>query len=488
MLPVSCCIGVDYFRCGGPRHGVANARRLRLQLEALGPAFVKMGQAVAAREDVLGEHVSAEMRKLCDAVAPFPSELVTRILAEELGAAAPRIDREPVAAASLGQVYRISLDGKDYALKVQRPDLANRIAVDVVILDGFVSFVGRVYSCFAVSSVDFGRITRAWSQTLWYELDYVREARSVDKMRAALLCDVKGLVIPKVYWGLTTTRVLTTDWVNGARITTDLGRIKPHHIKIGVEAFASMVLDIGFVHADPHAGNVLITIPGDEVCLLDFGMTCEVPSSHRTAWAKCLFALVRRDHASVLNSLIEIGFFPPDCPRDRIMQVMPKIWDELVSCGSSTAKRKVAVRNCFKEFNVLAFELEFDMPDYYVALARAMLTLEGIAIAADIDFDIFQQAFPMVRRHLLRQGLLAAEDVGRQARGLASASLQAAGSSLGCCKRSARGEGDDADNSALAPSRSVRRKALLIAASLGFGVAGLGVAAGTLALVHGSAM
>jgi len=163
-----------------------------------------------------------------------------------------------------------------------------------------------------------------------------------------------------------------------------------------------MVLDIGFVHADPHAGNVLITTPGDEVCLLDFGMVIEVPINHRFAWAQALYSLVRRDHTSVLNSLIEIGFFPRDCPRDRILTVMPPIWDELVACGSCTQKRKRAVRKCFQELNTLVTQLEFDLPDYYVALARAMLTLEGIAIAADIEFDIFDAALPMVTRHLAK--------------------------------------------------------------------------------------
>jgi predicted unusual protein kinase regulating ubiquinone biosynthesis (AarF/ABC1/UbiB family) len=226
---------------------------------------------------------------------------------------------------------------------------------------------------------------------------------------------VEGLVIPKVKWDLTATRVLTTEWIHGARVTTALEKITPQHIRVGVEAFAKMVLDIGFVHADPHAGNVLITTPGDEICLLDFGMVIEVPANHRCAWAQCLYSLVRRDHNSVLNSLIEIGFFPRDCPRDRILKVMPPMWDELVACGSSTQKRKKAVRKCFNELQTFVTELEFDLPDYYIALARAMLTLEGIAIAADVEFDIFEAAFPMVTRHLAKS---LATSSGRGALGL----------------------------------------------------------------------
>jgi len=198
--------------------------------------------------------------------------------------------------------------------------------------------------------------------------------------------------------------VLTTQWVDGQSLTNSVDTIlTPRHIQIGVDAFATMVLDIGLVHADPHAGNVIITDKG-EVCLLDFGMVVEVPASHRGAWARCMYALIRKDHNQTLDNLIEIGFFPPDCPRERILEVMPKIWNELVDAGSNLEKRKKAVQECFGEVLVLVREFDFDLPDYYLSLVRAMITLEGIAIAGDIEFDIFKAAFPAVLRHLAAQG------------------------------------------------------------------------------------
>merc|ERR1712139_736071 len=122
------------------------------------------------------------------------------------------------------------------------------------------------------------------------------------------------------------------------------------------------------------------------------------------------------DHERTLDNLIDIGFFPRDCPRHEILQVMPKIWTELVDCGSDIKKRKVAVQECLGEILTMVREFEFDLPDYYLALARAMITLEGIAIAADVDFDIFKAAMPPVLRYLARQGKLEAFSFGRRVR------------------------------------------------------------------------
>jgi len=132
--------------------------------------------------------------------------------------------------------------------------------------------------------------------------------------------------------------------------------------------------------------------------LLDFGMVIKVPSAHQKAWAACIVHLVRGKYEAVLDCLIEIGFFPADCPRDVVLPTMSRIWREMVACGSDTAKRKEAVKNCFDEITTLVRSFEFDLPRYYLALVRAMLTLEGTALAADCDFDIFEAAFPVALR------------------------------------------------------------------------------------------
>jgi len=412
LLPVGCCCAADLLRRGGPKRAAKNARRLRLALEALGPAFVKLGQALAAREDVLSEPVAMELRKLCDQVPAFPCEDARRLLEEELGPSAPTLEGPPVAAASLGQVYRISVGMNDYAMKVQRPGLAEALAVDLVVLRGLASLTRRVVARVCATSLDPAQVVKSWSKTLWQELDYTREADSIERMRGTL-CRVDGLVIPEVNMQLTAVRVLTTTWVPGVTVSKDPTLVQPQHVRVGVETYASMILDLGLVHADPHAGNMLVT-PGNELCLLDFGMVIEIPPDHRTAWAKCLVNLVRRDHEATLDSLITIGFFPVDCPREKIMPVMSKIWTALVNSGSNTKKRKDAVRQCYEEIRTLALDFDFNLPDYYLALVRALLTLEGLALSADCDFDIFQVCFPVAVRLLAASAARGAQASAKQ--------------------------------------------------------------------------
>lgn len=405
LLPVVARILVDHFLCSccrRPWRAAENTRRLRLALEALGPAFVKLGQACAAREDILSDEVAAELRKLCDKVAPFASDLARRLLAQELGSSAPGVPEKPVAAASLGQVYCVSVDGCDYALKVQRPDLTEALALDVVILRRIAKIVRRVVSWFCVASVDVAKVVDGWALTMWHELDYKREAEASEIMRKSFLDKLPTLEIPEVCWRFTSTRVLATRWVHGKQVSRKIqGVVTQEHIRTGVEAFASMILDLGIVHADPHAGNMLVTVPEGKLCLLDFGMVIQVPLSHRKAWAKCFVSMVREDYLATLRSLEDIGFFPQGYNPAEILPIMSVLWKQLVTCGSDIKKRQVAVRECYGEILTLVRRFDFDLPDYYVALARALITLEGIAISADCEFDIFKACFPVALRAIM---------------------------------------------------------------------------------------
>eukprot|EP00450_Noctiluca_scintillans_P025590 CAMPEP_0194525586 /NCGR_PEP_ID=MMETSP0253-20130528/61109_1 /TAXON_ID=2966 /ORGANISM="Noctiluca scintillans" /LENGTH=539 /DNA_ID=CAMNT_0039370335 /DNA_START=55 /DNA_END=1671 /DNA_ORIENTATION=+ len=387
----------DYCVCGGPRCASANARRTRQQLEKLGPAFVKLGQAFAAREDILSDEVVKELRMLCDQVPAFPLADARRVVREELGRSSPVLPEKPIAAASLGQVYRVRIQGRPFALKVQRPGLQTSIARDVVVLRGLAKLANLFLSRWTIAGLDLTDVVDNWASTMWMELDYVHEAHTVDFMRKALGSKVPALVIPPVNWALTRTRVIGTEWVDGEKVTQNPHCITEKHLALGVEAFVAMILEVGLVHADPHAGNMMVTSKG-QLCLLDFGMVVRVPVEHRLSWAACCVNLVRGDHSATLDSLIQIGFFPANCPRDVVLPVMSKIWTQLVACGSNTRKRREAVFACYSEIKTLVRRLEFGLPDYYVCLARALLTLEGIALSANCEFDIFTAAFPVALR------------------------------------------------------------------------------------------
>lgn len=445
LLPVSCLCGCDVFCCcGGPRCLRGNSRRMRKSLEKLGPTYVKLGQMAASREDIIAADAIVELKHLCDQVPPFPREEAQRLVCRELGPAAPTLPERSVAAASLGQVYRITgTDGEVYALKVQRPGLTEAVAVDLVILRGVAKCARRVVGCFMSASLDPVQVLGAWSATMWQELDYVREARNQEKFREAL-SKVNGLVIPSVIWLRTSARVLSTCWVDGHSVTSNPQSVQNRHIIIGVEIYATMVLDMGLVHADPHAGNLLVT-PNNDICLLDFGMVVEVPEEHRMMWARAIVNLMRRNHDAVFDNLIAIGFFPPSAPREAMLPTMSKIWDELINSGSDVKKRKLAVQNCYEELKTMVRHFDWDLPDYYVALLRAMLTLEGIALSADIEFDIFKAAFPVALRYVTAQAAQKSKDALKTASGsivfrraiLASCAILAAGAAVASVQRGA---------------------------------------------------
>lgn len=410
---VACCRTYD------ARRATAIARSLRVAFQDLGPTFVKLGQALASREDILSDEIAREMRGLCDQVPPFPTEHATAVLSQELGLKAPALPSSAVAAASLGQVYKVIVDGRTYALKVQRPGIDSVIAIDIVLLKGLARLLRRCIRRFCATPVDPEVVTDQFAQVLWRELDYLHEARTMQFMRNRLCHgQVTNLVIPRVRWELTSTRVLTTEWEDGLKVTEHPRAIRESHIRIGVETFAAMILDLGVVHADPHPGNLLVTgRTGQKLCLLDFGMVVAVPPGHREAWASCLVNLVRGDYEAVLDALILIGFFPASCSRTEVLAVMSQIWAELVRCGSNTKKRKQAVRTLYAAILTVVRRFEFNLPDYYVALVRCLLTLEGIALSADCEFDIFKAAFPVAVRalgaggSLPRQGLALARAV-----------------------------------------------------------------------------
>lgn len=409
LLPVAlgcCCDAMCNKR---PKRLAKNTQRLRRGLERLGPAFVKLGQVLASREDVFSEEVTKELQKLCDQVPPFPYDDAARVVSEDLALSASWLPREPVAAASLGQVYQITVGGQQFAMKVQRPGLARSIARDVVLLRMLAWALQRALKGRTKAELDMVRVVSNWAGTMWDELDYLHEAGSMDTMRRALAPRVAGLVIPEVHWDLTSTRVLTTQWVQGTRLTESVASVTNHHIALGVEAFASMMVDLGLLHADPHAGNLLV-VSDTQLCLLDFGMTIEIPEAHRLAWAQTFVSMVRLDHNATLDGLIKIGFFPEGCPREELLPVMSRIWSELVACGSSIKKRKEALRRSFEEIKELALRIKYDLPDYYVCLGRALLTLEGIALAANCEFDIFEAAFPVALRAVTKAAKAGAKE------------------------------------------------------------------------------
>src|SRR5919199_5237349 len=266
-----------------------NGRRaiqLREIVTKLGPAYIKVGQALSTRPDLVPAIFLEELALLQDQLPPFPNEVAYRFIEEELGDRPEEIYAEltpqPVAAASLGQVYKGKLKtGETVAVKVQRPRLARRIALDIYILRRLAQWaqnnIKQVRSDLVAIMDEFG--TR-----IFEEMDYTLEGRNAERF-AELYGHLQDIYIPRIYWEYTGRRVLTMEWINGTKLTNmeaikERGIDARHLINVGVQCSLRQLLEHGFFHADPHPGNLLAT-PEGKLAYLDFGMMSEVKPYQR---------------------------------------------------------------------------------------------------------------------------------------------------------------------------------------------------------------
>ena len=271
---------------GGDQAQKGQAIHLRKMLTKLGPAFIKIGQALSTRPDLVPPNYLEELTKLQDQLPPFPNEIAFQFIREELGADPDQIYAElsplPIAAASLGQVYKGRLKtGEEVAVKVQRPGLAESIAVDMYILRRIAAWamqnIKRVRSNLVAIADELA--TRIFEET-----DYNQEGRNAERF-AALYGYLPEIYVPKIYWNYTGRRVLTMEWITGTKLTQldeirEQGIDATHLIDVGVQCSLRQLLEHGFFHADPHPGN-LLAMPDGKLAYLDFGMMSEVKPYQR---------------------------------------------------------------------------------------------------------------------------------------------------------------------------------------------------------------
>ncbi|MGB3672077.1 MAG: AarF/UbiB family protein, partial [Phormidesmis sp.] len=262
------------------------AEGLRKMLTRLGPAYIKVGQALSTRPDLITPAAMAEMVKLQDQLPPFPNEIAMRFIEEELGQPPANIyaylSESPIAAASLGQVYKGRLKtGEDVAVKVQRPGLAEQITKDIYVI--------RILANWATNNVkqirsDLVSIVDEFGLRIFEEMDYNHEGANAERFER-LYGYLPEILVPSIYSQYTGRRVLTMEWIEGIKLTEldELARrnIDPTHvIEVGVQCSLRQLLEHGFFHADPHPGNLLVT-PEGKLAYLDFGMMCEVEAYQR---------------------------------------------------------------------------------------------------------------------------------------------------------------------------------------------------------------
>ena len=378
------------------------ARQLIRILTKLGPAYIKIGQALSTRPDVVPPSYLEELTTLQDKIPSFPNEVAFRFIEEELGKRPEDIyaslSPQPIAAASLGQVYKGRLKtGEEVAVKVQRPGLNRRISLDIYImrlLAGFVQDnVKQVRS-------NLRAIIDELAERIFEETNYNQEGRNADKFRE-FYGYMEEIHVPKIYWEYTGKRVLTMEWIDGVKLT-DIKAVEAkgidatHLVEIGVECSLRQLLEHGFFHADPHPGN-LLAMDNGKLAYLDFGMMSRIKPYQRYGLIEAVVHLVNRDFDSLAQDYVKLDFLTPDTDLRPIIPALASVFGNAL--GASVAE--LNFKSITDQMSAMMYEFPFTVPAYYALIIRSMVTLEGIAIGVDPEFKVLSKAYPYIAKRLL---------------------------------------------------------------------------------------
>jgi len=388
--------------------GVALARlgwetRIRLALTELGPTFIKLGQVLSTRPDLVGTALAAELQELQANVAADPPEAVRATVARELHqpieAVFAEFDAQPIASASIGQVHRARLHGgQPVVVKVQHADIERRFQVDLEILVGLAHWAERIpelapYRPWAMAS-EFQRVLRR-------ELDFSREARHMERFARDFASD-PTVHIPRVYPAFSSTRVLTMEAVEGIRLA-ERERLAAAGIDLvevarrGADLYLTMIFVHGFYHADPHPGNVIV-MGGNVIGLLDFGMVGQIDEQLREDIAEMLLAVTTQDAEHLASIIIRVGAVPPDLDRASLSLDL----SDFIAYFGSQSLEEFALTGLLNELIEIVRRYRIVLPARIAMLLKVLITLEGTGQLLSPRFSLLEVMRPY-RRRVLRE-------------------------------------------------------------------------------------
>lgn len=374
------------------------------RLIKLGPAFVKVGQSMATRPDLLPLTYIQVLSTLHDQLPSFSNEVALACFEEELGWKPETLfesfSPEPFAAASLGQVYHaVTHEGQEVAVKIQRPDLVEVISLDLALVRRLAALAER-----------FPRLSRGqpwvslvdeFGAKLFEELDYIHEAHLTERF-GINVSEMKGVYAPKVYWQYCSRRVLTTEYIEGIRVT-DKAKLEAAGVDFrnllsqGVRANLKQLFEHGLFHADPHPGNLLVRPEDGALVFLDFGMMGIIKPEQKLRILEIFVDVINQRPENLKDNLIALGCLRPDAR-----------WEEIVPVANDMFKAlfgDAGKRHTFQEvtgnFAPLIYEYEFRIPVDFAYIVRAIMTLEGISLQLDPSFDIWAVTAPYAARMML---------------------------------------------------------------------------------------
>ncbi|AMW29104.1 ABC1 kinase family protein [Arthrospira platensis] len=365
----------------------------------LGPTFIKIGQALSTRADILPLEYVAELEKLQDQVPPFSADRAVAIIESELGNSLFSLYREfnerPLAAASLGQVHRAKLHtGEQVIVKVQRPGLKELFDLDMQAVRRVMRFCQRSFAWARLYDLD--AIYNEFFMILYQEIDYIKEGKNADRFRDNFE-NYSGIIVPKVYWEYTTHKVLTLEYLPGIKVDdrktlqtcgVDIKRVN----QLGICCYLKQILQDGFFQADPHPGNIAVS-PNGSLIFYDFGMMAEIKALAKDQMIRSFFAVMRKDVDVVIDTLIDIGLVEPMSDMTPVRRLIRFLLDEFTEKPID-----------FQAFNVIKDELyimfeqqPFRLPAEMTFLLKSLTTLDGVARALDPEYNLVDCAQPFIK-------------------------------------------------------------------------------------------
>ncbi|GAA6620299.1 ABC1 kinase family protein [Scytonema sp. NUACC26] len=379
------------------------ATQLRQLLTRLGPTFIKVGQALSTRPDLIRKDYLDELVKLQDQLPPFDNAIAYQTIETQLERSIDEIFSElspnPVAAASLGQVYRGRLiTGEEVAVKVQRPNLRPILSLDLYLMRWAAGWISPWLPLNL--GHDLTMIVDEFGTKLFEEIDYLNEARNAEKFATNFRNDPQ-VKVPTIYWRYTNLRVLTLEWIHGFKLTDTksirAAGLDPNAIvQIGVTAGLQQLLEHGFFHADPHPGNLFAT-PDGRMAYIDFGMMDQLNERTKETLVDAVVHLVNKDYSELAEDYVKLGFLTPDTDIRPIIPALEAVLGDAIGKNVGDFNFKTITDN----FSELMYEYPFRVPSQFALIIRSLVTQEGIALSLNPNFKIVEVAYPYVARRLL---------------------------------------------------------------------------------------
>lgn len=395
---------VDWLTCLNPwvlfhRRKHARGVRMRMAMEELGPTFIKFGQALSTRMDVLPDDIGREMKKLQDAVPPFPCHQVKEIMMRELGGPVEQFFRffedRPVASASIAQVhYAVTIDFREVAVKVMRPGIDNTVESDITMLHTIAELIEENVPDWRRFRVR--QVVEEFTDTIRNEMNFLIEAARAQQFAKNFEND-PILHIPQIHWELSTRRVLTMEWLDGIPIDElpkrpelgiDLDRVSREAVTI----FFKQVFRDGYFHADQHPGNIFVLTNG-RIAIVDFGIVGQVSMQTRLWLAELMKAFLMRDYRKVAKVHLDAGYIPPDTNLEEFEEAARQIGEPIFGRPLGEISIATLLADLFRTTERFSMEVQPQL----LLLQKTMLTLEGVGRELNPKLNVWLLAEPLIR-------------------------------------------------------------------------------------------